>query len=178
MDYRKINSHIVLLLIIIIVGLAIAMLGRLIVLDKGFDTGTANLTFVIIFGICTIGYLIILGTLAQAIIPCIMRKLSERKSTLLVENKPSDIPDEKENPKEQELKEQIIEKPIPAQAIESIRQDSEKRYTEKLSAKIQTFQDYTHLTMAPYITDDELLRLDEYIAYYAQEESLPQDIYL
>jgi hypothetical protein len=175
MDYRKINSHIVLLLIIIIVGLTIAMLGRLIVLDKGFDAGTANLTFVIVFGICIIGYLIILGTLAQAIIPRIMRKLPERKSILPVENKASDIPDEKENSKGLELQEEIKEA-VPTQIIGAIRQDSEKRYIEKLSAKIQAFQDYTHLTMAPYITDDELLRLDGYIKCYAREESLPQDI--
>jgi hypothetical protein len=42
MDYRKINSHIILLLIVFVVGLAIAMLGRLIVLDKGADARTAN----------------------------------------------------------------------------------------------------------------------------------------
>ncbi len=30
--------------------------------------------------------------------------------------------------------------------------------------------------MAPYITDDELLRLDKYIDCYAREESLPKDI--
>ena len=60
--------------------------------------------------------------------------------------------------------------------MESIRQNSEKRYIEKLSAQIRTFQEYTHLTMAPYIADDELLRLDEYIEYYAREESLPKDI--
>ncbi len=37
MDYRKINSHIILLLIVSIAGLAIAMVGRLIVLEKGID---------------------------------------------------------------------------------------------------------------------------------------------
>ena len=69
MDYRKINSHIILLLIVFVVGLAIAMLGRLIVLDKGADAGTANLTFVIVLGVCIIAYLIILATLSHVIIP-------------------------------------------------------------------------------------------------------------
>ena len=41
MDYRKINSHIILLLIVFVVGLTIAMLGRLIVLDKGADAGSS-----------------------------------------------------------------------------------------------------------------------------------------
>ncbi|MDR0748209.1 MAG: hypothetical protein LBF62_01395 [Tannerellaceae bacterium] len=91
MDYRKINSHIVLLLIVFIVGLTIAMLSRLIVLDKGFDAGTANLTFIIIFGACIIGYLIILGTLAHTVIPWIMKKLPKKKSIpVVIQNTISD----------------------------------------------------------------------------------------
>ncbi|SEA03877.1 hypothetical protein SAMN05216365_10881 [Porphyromonadaceae bacterium NLAE-zl-C104] len=79
MDYRKINSHIILLLIVSIVGLIIAMIGRLIVLEKGVDTGMANLTFVIILGMCGIAYLIILATLAHAIVPWIMKKLPDKR---------------------------------------------------------------------------------------------------
>jgi hypothetical protein len=54
MDYRKINSHVILLLVVFIVGVAIAMLSRLIILDKGADTGTANIIFVIILGVCIV----------------------------------------------------------------------------------------------------------------------------
>jgi hypothetical protein len=43
------------------------MLGRRIMLEKGFDAGTANLTFVIILGVGVIGYLVIL---AQYIFIC------------------------------------------------------------------------------------------------------------
>lgn len=81
MDYRKINSHIILLLIVSVVGLAIAMVGRLIVLEKGVDTGTVNLTFVIILGVCGIAYLIILATLSHVIVPWIMKKLPNKKNT-------------------------------------------------------------------------------------------------
>lgn len=41
----------------------------MIVLDKGADVGTPNLTFVIILGVCGIAYLIILATLAHIIVP-------------------------------------------------------------------------------------------------------------
>jgi hypothetical protein len=61
MDYRKINSHIILFSIVILVGVGISMVGRRVMLEKGFDTGTANLTFLIILGICVI-FLIILAT--------------------------------------------------------------------------------------------------------------------
>ena len=36
--------------------------------------------------------------------------------------------------------------------------------------------EYSRLTMTPHITDDELLRLDEYIRCYAVEESLPDNL--
>lgn len=106
-----------------------------------------------------------------------MRKLPERKVIIPPEEQlTAEITDEKEKSEEQELQKLIIEEPIPTQTIESIRQDSEKRYIEKLSAQIQIFQEYTHLIMAPYVTDDELLRLDEYIECFAREEALPEDI--
>jgi hypothetical protein len=161
MDYRKINSHIILLLIIFIVGLTIAMFGRLIMLDKGFDAGTANLTFVIVLGVCIIGYLIILGTLANAVIPWIMKRLPNKKKSI-----PIVVQDNTSREKEE----------TPKQSIEDIRQDSEKRYLEKRNAQINLFLGYSHLTMAPHITDDELLRLDEYIRCYAREEVLPDNL--
>ena len=161
MDYRKINSHIILLLIVIIVGLFIAMVGRLIVLERGADAGTANLAFVIICGVCVIIYLIILAALAHAIIPWIMKTLSPQKNAVSKVVSES-VPNEKEE--------------MPKQSIEAIRQDSEKRYIKTLNAKINLFVEYSHLTLAPYITDSELLLLNEYIECYAREESLSKDI--
>lgn len=172
MDYRKINSHIILLLVVFIVGVTIAMLIRLIILNKGVDTGTANIIFVIILGICIMAYLVIIATLAHVIVPWIMQKLPERKAILPIEEQIVDLTDAKKH----ELQGQIIEQSIPTQTIESIRQDSEKRYTEKLSAKINLFLEYSRLAMAPYLTDDELLRLDEYIRCYAGEEPLPTNL--
>jgi len=164
MDYRKINSHIILSLIVLIVSLVISMLGRGIMLEKGFDAGTANLTFVIILGVCVIGYLVILATLAHSIIPWVMKKLpmkTKPASTVVEEN--TNAADEKEEtPKRQ--------------SIEDIRQNAEKQRIEKQVAKINLFREYSHLAMAPHITDDELLRLDEYIRCYAEEESLSNNL--
>ncbi|MFV0420541.1 MAG: magnesium transporter [Dysgonomonas sp.] len=175
MDYRKINSHVILLLVVSIVGVAVAMLSRLIILDKGSDIGTANIVFVIILGICIVVYLVIILTLGHLIDSWFIQKLPRPKVNS-TKNQIINATNEKENTNEQDPQEQIIEESIPIQAIELIRQGSEKRYQEKLSAKIQTFQDYTHLIMAPYITNDELVKLDQYIDYYAREEPLPKDI--
>ena len=161
MDYRKINSHIILLLIVFIVGLTIAMLGRLIILDKGADAGTANLTFVIILGVCIITYLIILATLAHTIVPWIMKKLPSKKKSAptITEN---NVSNEKEK--------------TPKQSIEDIRENYTRIYIEKQNEKINLFLEYSRLTMTPHITDDELLRLGEYIRCYACEESLPDNL--
>ena len=67
MDYRKINSHIILLAIVIVVGLLVAMVARLMVLGQGVDAGTANLTFVIVLGVCAVVYLIIMSVFSHTI---------------------------------------------------------------------------------------------------------------
>lgn len=161
MDYRKINSHIILLLIVIIVGLLIAMAVRLIALGKGLDIGTANLIFVIVLGICLVAYLAILAFLAHTIIPWVMKKLPNKHKpafpTML-----EIIPDEKEE--------------ITQQAIDFIRQASVNNYEEKQNAKISMFLEYSHLIMAPYVTDDELLRLDLSVKCFARKEELPYDL--
>jgi hypothetical protein len=94
MDYRKINSHIILLLIVLVVGIAISRLGRRVVLEKGFDAGTANIAFVVIMGVCIVSYLAILATLAHTIVPWVMKKLPYRKK-LESEVMPESIPAEK-----------------------------------------------------------------------------------
>lgn len=164
MDYRKINSHIILLSIVLLVGVAISMIGRRVVLENGFDIGTANLTFLIIFGICVVFYLIILATLAHSIIPWVMKKLPRKNesTTILIEDI-DNSPSEKEK--------------IPRlQSIDEIRRNADKLFTEKEIEKINLFLEYAHLTMAPYITDDELSRLDDYIKCFARKESLPDNL--
>lgn len=164
MDYRKINSHIILLSIVLLVGVAISMIGRRVVLENGFDIGTANLTFLIIFGICVVFYLIILATLAHSIIPWVMKKLPRKNesTTILIENI-DNSPSEKEEM-------------LRLQSIDEIRRNADKLFIDKEIAKINLFIEYSHLTMAPYITNDELLRLDEYIKYFARKESLPDNL--
>lgn len=157
MDYRKINSHIILMSAGIILSFIIATISRFIVISKGFDTGTANLTFIIVLSILIIIYLIILSTLAHIIVPWIMKKLPEPKKDIS-ESVPEDIPNEKEE--------------ITKLSIQDIKQTSEKHYIDKLNAKIELFLEYAHLTMAAYITEEELLLLDEYICCYAKEKLL------
>jgi hypothetical protein len=95
MDYRKINSHIILLGMVIVVGLFSAIVVRMAMLGGGADTGTANLTFVLILGACAVLYLIIVSTLSNSVIPWIMRRLPAPKNTAK-QKQPDELPD---NPK-------------------------------------------------------------------------------
>ncbi|MDR0332364.1 MAG: magnesium transporter [Dysgonamonadaceae bacterium] len=151
MDYHKINSHIILLLVVILVGLGVATLGREIALEAGRNVGTANLIFLIVLIVCAIAYLIIMATLAHIIVPWIMKKLPSKKKSAPP----------------------ITENNVPT---EDIRQNHTKAYIEKQNEKINLFLEYSRQTMTPYITDDELFRLDEYIRCYAVGESLPQNL--
>lgn len=161
MDYRKINSHIILLSIVLLVGVIISMIGRRIMLEKGFDVGTANLTFFIIMGICAIAYMVILATLAHTIVPWVMKRIPKKKNATLIVP-PEKISDEKEE--------------TPKTSIEEIRQSVNKFHVEEENNKINLFLEYSHLTMAPYLTDDELLQLDKYIRCYAREGILPDTL--
>lgn len=61
MDLRKINSYMILLAIVVVVGLFVSTVARLVILAKGVDAGTANLVFLIMLGTCAIAYLTILA---------------------------------------------------------------------------------------------------------------------
>lgn len=65
MDFRKINSYVILLAIVVVVGLLVSMVARLVILAKGADTGTANLVFIIVMGICMIFYLTVMAAFSS-----------------------------------------------------------------------------------------------------------------
>jgi hypothetical protein len=92
MDYRKLNSHIILRGMVIVVGLFAAIVVRMAMLGNGADTGTANLTFVLILGACAVLYLIIVSTLSNSVIPWIMRGLPAPKKTAKKEQS-DELPD-------------------------------------------------------------------------------------
>lgn len=158
MDYRKINNHIILLAIAIIVGLFVAMIARLTILAKGADTGTANLVFLIAFGICAVVYLVIMVVFSHVIIPWIEKKIPEKKQYIADTETAQPI----EN--------------TPAANVERIKQDADRQYAERLKEKVRLFQRYSHRTVGPYVTSDELARLDRYIECYARQETYPADL--
>lgn len=156
MDFRKINSYVILLAIVVVVGLLVSMVARLVILAKGADTGTANLVFIIVMGICMIFYLTVMAAfssvadfVADKIFPKIAGKNLPTAESGIIE--PADNISEKD--------------------IEHIKQEADKRFIERQKEQIELFRRYAHREVGPYVTSDELVRLDRYIEYYALQES-------
>ena len=87
MDFRKINSYVILLTIVVVVGLLVSMAARFVILAKGVDTGTANLVFLIMLGICAIVYLTIMATfssIADFFTDKILPKVTRKKPPVVV----------------------------------------------------------------------------------------------
>jgi len=156
MDFRKINSYVILLAIVVVVGLLVSMVARLVILAKGADTGTANLVFIIVMGICMIFYLTVMAAfssvadfVADKILPKIAGENLPTAESGIIE--PADNISEKD--------------------IEHIKQEADKRFIERQKKQIELFRRYAHREVGPYVTSDELVRLDRYIEYYALQES-------
>ena len=151
MDFRKINSYVILLTIVVVVGLLVSMAARFVILAKGVDTGTANLVFLIMLGICAIVYLTIMATfssIADFFTDKILPKVTRKKPPVVVA--------------------EIARTPDPD--VEQIKQDADKRYIERQREQIDLFQCYAHREIGPCISSDELVWLDRYIEYYALQE--------
>lgn len=177
MDYRKINSHIILLVIVIVFSVVIAWVLRRMIIERGFDAGTANIGFAIAIGVCGIIYLIIMATLANSIIPWIMKRLPEPKNNREITEEDLFEQDEVRNihadlfpglairDESEELDE--IEPDMPASPAPS-KPDWKEIHEKEIQYKLSLFLEYTHLTLGPYVTDEELKRLDDYIELFAR----------
>lgn len=189
MDYRKINSHIILFGVVAIIGLLSAIIVRLSMLENGADSGTANLMFLLILGASAVVYLIIIATLSRYIIPCLMKiisRLTKKPIPLEMLDQEQKQAAKEENPIAEAAPPAPVQETIPAKEegvapvptvdIDKIKQNADQQYIERLRAKIELFRRYTHIVIGPHVTADELARLDEYIECYAKEAKLSKDV--
>lgn len=163
MDLRKINSYMILLAIVVVVGLFVSTVARLVILAKGVDAGTANLVFLIMLGTCAIAYLTILAafsSIADFIADKILPKIARKKALTAEATRIPPIDD------------------IPDSDVEQIKQEADKRFLERQKEQIELFRRYGHREVGPYITSDELVRLDRYIEYYACRNPARQNLLL
>lgn len=156
MDFRKINSYVILLAIVVVVGMLVSMVARLVILAKGADTGTANLVFIIVMGICMIFYLTVMAAFSS-VADFVADKIFSKIAGKNLPTAESGIIEPADNISEKD--------------IEHIKQEADKRFIERQKKQIELFRRYAHREVGPYVTSDELVRLDRYIEYYALQES-------
>lgn len=135
MDLRKINSYMILLAIVVVVGLFVSTVARLVILAKGVDAGTANLVFLIMLGTCAIAYLTILAafsSIADFIADKILPKIARKKALTAEATRIPPIDD------------------IPDSDVEQIKQEADKRFLERQKEQIELFRRYGHREVGPY----------------------------
>lgn len=165
MDEKKIsNSQIIPLAIVTVVSLMVATLIRLITLASGADSGTANLVFVIVMGVCVVLYLIVWAIVGESFIPWIMKKFTKTETA---------APTTEDTPVSPAT-EESSEPALPT--IAAIKEKAEMQYAAKRMEKLHIFHEYTHMVVGPYISAEGLELLCDCVARYAQEETLPDDL--
>lgn len=160
MDSRKFYNKSVPYILALIVGMIPAMILRAFFI-KVLDVGTANLIFIIVFAVCIIVQQEITAFLEDFILPWILKRIPNKKKSI-----PVNQIEATEDPNEDEKYPWKTE-------VDNIRLNYENQYLEEKKEKIDLFLKYTHLTMAPYVTNNELLLFDEYIRCYSLKVSLP-----
>ncbi|MBQ7892620.1 MAG: magnesium transporter [Alistipes sp.] len=161
MDFRKINSYVILLAIVVVVGLLMSMVARLVILAKGADTGTANLVFIIVMGICMIFYLTVMAAFSS-VADFVADKIFPKIAGKNLPTAESEIIEPADNISEND--------------IEHIKQEADKRFIERQREQIELFRRYAHREVGPYITSNELVRLDRYIEHYALQKYGPTEL--
>ena len=178
-------------LAVIFAGLLLGVLGRHIALRQSGDTGTANLTFVIILAGVVFLYWLFL-TLWESVQQLIV---SKRRPKELSEEDDGEGGDEPEAlgiyddlyPKydggydnesgdgdsgEEETPPIIDAPPAPAPNRPDWVEVREREFRERF----ELFREYVRFAMEPHVSAAELTRLEEYVELFAREEPLPKDI--
>lgn len=165
-------------------ALVLGTVGRQIAVGITDNIGTANLTFVIVVVGVLFLYLVFIA-LSDTVYQLFNRKRKADPEELadITENDISEIDqtninddlypeivvkDEVEEPNE------IEPETLPASA--PVKPDWKEIHEKEIQSKLTLFIEYTHLALGPYVTHEELSRLDDYIELFAREAELPVDI--
>jgi hypothetical protein len=184
---------------VVFAGLLLGALGRHIALQQSGDTGTANLTFVIVLAGIVFMYLLFL-MLWDSIHQIINKK--RRTSRILPDDLSDDdiaqpigldgddmypynasgidgCEDVNLMPDDEEVTDDFSEEETPP-TIDTTPAPTRPDWVEVREREFQDrfapFREYVHFAMEPYVSAEELARLDGYVELFAREASLPSDI--
>lgn len=157
---RKITSQVILLLTVIVAGLIVAASVRWIALEKGADTGTANLIFVIICSVALVVYLVLITTLSHLLTLFFAKLLTRRIPKTVIPKVTPELG--------------TVEESSTLIPIEEMKLNAVTRQAGRTTEKIRIFLDYTHYVVGTYVSAESLSHLSNYIECYARGEELPK----
>jgi len=178
-------------LAVIVCGFGVAILIRLLLIEGGWDTGTANLTFILVFAGFILAYMlfrVVWEPLFQKVFgkrltpkPRPEDQLKEEPAPAPVEQSTPEIvpaPAPKKTPvkKAKPATPQTLE-PTPMRDDTSEEVEEEPKVISKRTAAIQlqveTFAQYSRKTLSDYTSRKDLELLENYIAIYAHRKEEP-----
>ena len=188
------------LLAVIVCGFGVAILIRLLLIEGGRDNGTANLTFILVFAGFILAYLLFMVAWEPFFLKVFGKRLTPEPrpkdlpkddteaSEIVLEPAQEKTPAREEEsavgPGEEWICDDVTPEIGEYEKIEPVHQpepktaqsDWKELHEKEVRAKLSLFLEYSHLTMGPYVTEEELSRLDEYIELFARQADLPTDI--
>lgn len=162
----KYFEYIIVYLSVLLACALIGIIVRFVFVSAGVDEFTATVIFWIVTGVGIILYSALM-LLIDGLFTAIVKKFFPHKHL-----SPSS-PQEKK-----EVEQDLAPKSIEPEFIQEIRVNQQRKQSGKSKEKLEIAISYTQHEFAPYVSDDDLMRLSQYITAYSEGNVLqnPQPV--
>lgn len=161
----KYFEYIIVYLSVLLACALIGIIVRFVFVSAGVDEFTATVIFWIVTGVGIILYSALM-LLIDGLFTAIVKKFFPHKHS------PSSLQ------KKKEVERDLDPNSIEPEFIQEIRVNQQRKQSDKSKEKLEIAISYTQHEFAPYISDDDLIRLSQYITAYSEGNVLqnPQPV--
>ncbi|KGL48050.1 hypothetical protein [Porphyromonas gulae] len=161
----KYFEYIIVYLSVLLACALIGIIVRFVFVSAGVDEFTATVIFWIVTGVGIILYSALM-LLIDGLFTAIVKKFFPHKHS------PSSLQ------KKKEVEQDLAPKSIEPEFIQEIRVNQQRKQSNKSKEKLEIAISYTQQEFAPYVSDDDLIRLCQYITAYSEGNILqnPQPV--
>lgn len=165
---NKFEENLMLHLFVAVVSLLLGVATRFVALSAGVDNFTATVCFWGSIGLSAVVYLSIRMFIRKPLFMLIHKVLT--KQNKVIESAP--VP--QSTGKTEYVEEKQVEPPTLLD-LDKIREERLQKDKKKFDKKRLTAIHYTQKTLAPYISDSDMVLLYSYIDLYAEGKSIPKE---
>ena len=161
----KYFEYIIVYLSVLLACALIGIIVRFVFVSAGVDEFTATVIFWIVTGVGIILYSALM-LLIDGLFTAIVKKFFPHKHS------PSSLQ------KKKEVERDLDPNSIEPEFIQEIRVNQQRKQSDKSKEKLEIAISYTQHEFAPYVSDDDLIRLSQYITAYSEGNVLqnPQPV--